>query len=97
MKKKYTYNAVIRHDPVEHHDYVEWVSGKPRTNEPLEAQITVWQEPPKGDSRPVDKERSAKLAKTFEKLSELGAFSEIEDPVEWQREIRKDRPLPGRD
>lgn len=25
------------------------------------------------------------------------AFREIEDPVVWQREIRKDRPLPGRE
>ena len=23
-------------------------------------------------------------------------FADIEDPVTWQREIRKDRPLPGR-
>jgi hypothetical protein len=31
------------------------------------------------------------------KLRELGTFKEITDPVAWQREIRKDRPLPGRD
>lgn len=30
------------------------------------------------------------------KLHELGTFREIADPVAWQREIRKDRPLPGR-
>ena len=30
------------------------------------------------------------------KLRELGTFKEINDPVAWQREIRKDRPLPGR-
>jgi hypothetical protein len=30
-------------------------------------------------------------------LRELGTFKEITDPVAWQREIRKDRPLPGRD
>ena len=34
--KKHTYKAVIRHDPEEHYDYVEWVSGKPKTNVPLE-------------------------------------------------------------
>ena len=33
----------------------------------------------------------------FQKLRELNPFREIEDPVAWQREIRKDRPLPGRD
>jgi hypothetical protein len=31
------------------------------------------------------------------RLREMGTFKEITDPVAWQREIRKDRPLPGRD
>ena len=31
------------------------------------------------------------------KLRELGTFKEITDPVAWQREVRKDRSLPGRD
>ena len=35
--------------------------------------------------------------KAFEALRKLDPFREIEDPVAWQREIRKDRPLPGRD
>ena len=30
-------------------------------------------------------------------LREMGTFKKITDPVAWQREIRKDRPLPGRD
>ena len=188
MKKKYRYKAVIRHDPVEHHDYVEWISGKPRTNEPLDAQITIWQEPPKGDKRlaeqskdsdgdtynaslrgdrlawltpgiKIDKpievsitvmerqlnfvrdedrgrtykailqgkqvewldgkpeapqelevrvktpikrwkseaERKAVLKDALTSLRKAGVFADIEDPVAWQREIRKDRPLPGRD
>ncbi|MCU7836239.1 MAG: hypothetical protein KZQ83_13440 [gamma proteobacterium symbiont of Taylorina sp.] len=25
------------------------------------------------------------------------AFNDIEDPLQWQRKIRSDRPLPGRD
>ena len=32
----------------------------------------------------------------FRKLRELGTFDAIDDPAEWQRNIRKDRPLPGR-
>lgn len=32
----------------------------------------------------------------FERLRELNPFREIVDPVAWQREIRQDRPLPGR-
>lgn len=32
----------------------------------------------------------------FRKLRELGAFEGIDDPMQWQRDIREDRPLPGR-
>lgn len=38
-----------------------------------------------------------RMAQALENLAAADAFSEISDPVEWQREIRKDRPLPGRD
>ena len=38
-----------------------------------------------------------RMAEALEKLAASDAFSEISDPSEWQREIRKDRPLPGRD
>ena len=43
-KELHTYKAVIRHDPVDHHDYVEWISGKPKTNVPLEVEISVWED-----------------------------------------------------
>ena len=36
------------------------------------------------------------LKKSLEKLAKMKVFSDIKDPVEWQRQIRKDRPLPGR-
>lgn len=35
--------------------------------------------------------------KALERLRELNPFRDIEDPVAWQREIRTDRPLPGRE
>jgi hypothetical protein len=37
------------------------------------------------------------LKKSLEKLAKMKVFADIKDPVEWQRQIRKDRPLPGRD
>ena len=42
-------------------------------------------------------ERGRRMVEILEKLAAMNAFSEISDPVEWQREIRKDRPLPGRE
>ena len=37
------------------------------------------------------------LLDALKRIRELGTFSNIDDPVAWQREVRKDRPLPGRD
>ena len=41
--------------------------------------------------------RKERLKKAFVSLAEWGTFADIADPVDWQRQIRKDRPLPGRD
>ena len=38
-----------------------------------------------------------KLAQLMEEASRKNLFSHIDDPAAWQREIRKDRPLPGRE
>lgn len=45
----------------------------------------------------VDPNKKRRLRELFEELARLGTFDDIEDPVEWQREIRKDRPLEGRE
>ena len=45
------------------------------------------------------RERGAAMAAALRKLAKIknGGLASIEDPVAWQREIRKDRPLPGRE
>lgn len=45
----------------------------------------------------TEAERQAIIEKALTALQQSGAFSDIGDPAEWQREIRKDRPLPGRE
>lgn len=42
-------------------------------------------------------QRGQQMADALSKLAESGAFSGIEDPSAWQRDIRRDRPLPGCD
>ena len=37
-----------------------------------------------------------RMAAALEKIASLGSVVSIEDPVCWQRELRCDRPLPGR-
>jgi hypothetical protein len=37
------------------------------------------------------------IKQAIRNLQQIDAFRTIKDPVAWQREVRKDRPLPGRD
>lgn len=48
-------------------------------------------------SASAEAERGMRIKTALQKLAELGTFADIKDPVEWQRQIRKDRPLPGRE
>jgi antitoxin component of MazEF toxin-antitoxin module len=43
------------------------------------------------------KQDNLKILRLWKQLQEMKPFEGIKDPVEWQREIRKDRPLPGRE
>lgn len=42
-------------------------------------------------------ERHAKGMAAMSRLASRGGVRSISDPVQWQREIRAERPLPGRD
>jgi hypothetical protein len=39
----------------------------------------------------------ARRVEALEKIRTLNPYRGIADPLEWQREMREDRPLPGRD
>ena len=41
--------------------------------------------------------RQATISKALDRLIASNVASRFGDPMEWQREVRKDRPLPGRD
>jgi len=43
-----------------------------------------------------DKERGKRIKASFQRLAKKKTFSGIDNPVQWQREVRRDRPLPGR-
>ena len=71
---------------------LEWTDPGPvdlKPDQPVEVTIL--------DEQHQSEDRGKRMAEALEKLAASDAFSEISDPVEWQREIRKDRPLPGRD
>lgn len=84
-----TYQAVLKGDRL------EWTEEAPRLRpdqQSVKVYVTVLPE----EDVAVEA-RGRRMAEALEKLAELGAFAEIKDPVEWQRELRRDRPLPGRD
>lgn len=84
-----TYHATLRGDRLEWNG-----SGPPPLppDQPVPVEVTI----------PVaaaltDSERAAEMLAILEKLAARNPFAEITDPVEWQREQRRDRPLPGRE
>ena len=49
------------------------------------------------ESAPTSRPTRETVLAALQRLRVRGTFREITDPVAWQREIRKDRPLPGRE
>ena len=45
---------------------------------------------------PEIKQNRVRVQELFKQLQELGAYSDIKDPVAWQKEMRQDRPRPDR-
>ena len=76
-----------------HSDIVEWLDEAPAIEEPVQSYIVIL------NNLKVDHpdNRGPVGAAMLEILADKGAFDHIEDPVAWQREMRKDRPLPFRD
>jgi len=78
-------------------DRIRWAGDNvPATDRPLRVHVTVLEDNAEEDNAEKEK-RGQQMADALSKLAESGAFSGIEDPSAWQRDIRRDRPLPGRD
>lgn len=45
---------------------------------------------------PEPTQNREKIQNILRQLQEVGAYKDVTDPIAWQREIRKDRSLPGR-
>jgi len=78
-----------------HGNTIEWDGEAPENlkgNGTVEVDVTVVSE-----SKALPRSNGKKMAEALRKIAELGGIKSIPDPVAWQREIRKDRPLPGRE
>lgn len=76
--------------------HVEWAAAIPPAQlDGAEVLVTVLPSP--RIQKTTKAERGRAMLAALEKLTASGAFADIKDPVAWQREIRKDGILPGRE
>ena len=87
---KTTYKATLTGNQL------EWNEDAPRTDRPVQVDVTIV-DPFEHETPEERRARGERMAAALERLAASGAFKEITDPVAWQREIRKDRPLYGRE
>ncbi len=88
-----TYSAILKGDRL------EWVGAAPGSDildQGVAVEVTIARDSVTTLTVDVD-ERRRTIIGALERIAAGGTFAEIDDPVEWQREIRQDRPLPGRD
>ena len=55
------------------------------------------QNQPKRQKLTATPEMIARRVAALDEIRKLNPYRDITDPLAWQREIRQDRPLPGRD
>ena len=84
-----TYRALLRGD------HLEWLGEAPefQTDAPLSVHVTIVEPEPVAEVYA----RGPAMAALLEKLAARGTFAAIPDPGRWQRELRQDRALPGRE
>ncbi len=84
-----TYQAVLIGDRLE---WVEAAPPLPRNGEGVRVYVTILPEvSPENEDALVERKES--LRYLLEELAELNIFAGVDDPVAWQREIRRDRTL----
>lgn len=79
-----TYEGVLQND------HVEWRGAAPPRGRAVRVHVTVLE-----DTEAAN--RGSRMAAALNQLAQQRAFADIDDPVAWQQQIRRDRPLPGRE
>lgn len=78
-------------------DRLEWADEPPPTQNGGGTDVLVTVLPPTIESADDRRARGAGMRAALERLAGIGGIQSIPDPVGWQREMRVDRPLPGRE
>ncbi len=84
-----TYKATLKGNRL------EWREEQPDTLPPdreLAVIVTILDEP-----RPGAPGRSSRMVDALERLAKAGGVRGMDDPLAWERDSRRERPLSGRD
>jgi hypothetical protein len=84
-----TYRAVLRGNQV------DWIDTPPTRQGDTEVQITLLRPDPEPEE--VTRARRQAAVAALAELAAAGGIASIPDPAAWEREIRQDPPLPGRE
>jgi hypothetical protein len=83
----HSYGAILRGDRL------EWLGSSPGSDGPLPVDVIVQEHAAPGR----DRSDGAAMAAALEEVAASPVYRRREDPALWQRMVREDRPLPGRD
>lgn len=88
-----TYPAILQGDRV------RWTGPAPAEQGPVRVSVTVEGPAPlgAGESGNGDADRGRQMAEALTAVAASGAFADVRDVSAWQREVRADRAMPGRD
>jgi hypothetical protein len=79
-----------------HGTQIEWLGEMPsELHDGQDVHITLLDENPTLAQKPLSK--GQQMASILKELATLNTACSIEDPMEWQREIRADKPLADRE
>ncbi len=78
-----TYRAILTGDRL------KWTGDAPKQPHSVPVDVTVHDDRSKGS-------RGGDMADALGQIASRGGVASIADPAEWQREVRRDRPLPER-
>ncbi len=79
-----TYDAILKGDTV------QWQNGRPDSAKPVPVRITLLNEGSSTSNGPA-------MANALAEIASRNELSIEADPVEWQREMRKDRSISARE
>ncbi|HEX8273198.1 MAG TPA: hypothetical protein VF615_11205 [Longimicrobiaceae bacterium] len=83
----HSYRAILRGDRL------EWLEAAPAADPPLPVDVIVQDSPALG----AERSDGARMAQALEEVAAAPVYRRVDDPSRWQRMVREDRPLPGRD